>query len=72
MTTATRAFTMVPDFAAERASAPFAALLQRLASWDERYRQRQRLAGLSEGALIDIGVSRGDAQAEARKPAWID
>jgi uncharacterized protein YjiS (DUF1127 family) len=36
----------------------------------DRRRQRQRLAELTDSALIDIGVTRADAAAEARKPFW--
>lgn len=37
-----------------------------VAAWLERNRQRRFLAELSDEALVDIGVSRGDAEAEAR------
>ena len=36
----------------------------------DRRRQRQRLAELTDAALLDIGVTRADAAAEARKPFW--
>ena len=36
----------------------------------DRRRQRQQLAELTDAALIDIGVTRADAAAEARKPFW--
>lgn len=33
-------------------------------------RQRRALAGLTDAQLHDIGVTRAQAQAEARRPAW--
>jgi uncharacterized protein YjiS (DUF1127 family) len=38
--------------------------------WIERHRQRQTLCGLSDHVLKDIGVSRSEAEHEARKPFW--
>lgn len=38
--------------------------------WIERHRQRQTLCGLSDHVLKDIGVSRSEAEYEARKPFW--
>ena len=35
-----------------------------------RRRQRQQLARLDDRLLDDIGVSRAEAQAEARRPWW--
>ena len=37
-----------------------------VAAWLERNRQRRFLAELSDEALVDIGVSREEAEAEAR------
>ena len=34
------------------------------------WRQRQRLAELSDHELRDIGVLRSEADAEARRPIW--
>ena len=34
------------------------------------YRQRARLADLDAGALRDIGLTRADAQTEARRAVW--
>lgn len=45
-------------------------LLDRIAAWFERSRQRRALAGLDERMLRDIGVSRADAIREAGKPFW--
>jgi uncharacterized protein YjiS (DUF1127 family) len=36
----------------------------------DRRRQRQRLAEVTDAALLDIGVTRSAAAAEARKPFW--
>lgn len=33
-------------------------------------RQRRKLADLDEAALRDIGVTRKEAQEEAKRPAW--
>lgn len=33
-------------------------------------RQRNALAGLSDAALEDIGVTREEARIEARRPLW--
>ena len=38
--------------------------------WAERSRQRRALAQLSAYQLKDIGISRGDAINEVRKPFW--
>jgi uncharacterized protein YjiS (DUF1127 family) len=41
-----------------------------LARADRRYRQRRVLAELDDRLLADIGVSRGEAERECRKPLW--
>lgn len=38
--------------------------------WLERRRERRRLAGLSDHVLKDIGLTRVDAEGEARKAFW--
>ncbi|MFQ5785876.1 MAG: DUF1127 domain-containing protein [Alphaproteobacteria bacterium] len=38
--------------------------------WQERWRQRHRLLALDDRLLQDIGLSRSDAEEEARKPFW--
>ncbi len=47
---------------------------QRVAStlrlWEERYRQRRQLAGLSDHLLEDFGVTRAEARAETAKWFW--
>ena len=44
----------------------FANLLKFEALW----RQRQKLSQLDDAALRDMGISRADAQREARRVAW--
>nr|WP_236620547.1 DUF1127 domain-containing protein [uncultured Pseudomonas sp.] len=46
--------------------------LKRLLQWHELARQRRLLAGLSDEALKDIGLSRADIQEEIERPFWID
>ncbi|WP_428515664.1 DUF1127 domain-containing protein [Roseovarius sp.] len=36
----------------------------------EMYRQRRALARLDDHALQDIGITRQEAMAEARRPIW--
>ena len=38
--------------------------------WHERARQRRELRSLSDHMLRDIGLGRGDVEAEASKPFW--
>jgi uncharacterized protein YjiS (DUF1127 family) len=45
-------------------------LLEILLVWQERARDRQRLAELDDHLLKDIGISRVDAWHEASKPFW--
>lgn len=40
--------------------------------WFEVRRQRRMLAGLSDDALKDIGMSRADIQQEVERPFWND
>lgn len=46
------------------------AIFETLLLWHERAQQRRQLAELDDRFLKDIGVSRGDAANEARKPFW--
>ena len=39
--------------------------------WSERHRQRRALLELSDHVLKDIGISRGEAEREGRKPFWM-
>jgi uncharacterized protein YjiS (DUF1127 family) len=45
-------------------------LLELVTTWRRRLRQRDDLMKLDERLLKDIGVSRGDAEAEWRRPFW--
>ncbi|MEM1264408.1 MAG: DUF1127 domain-containing protein [Pseudomonadota bacterium] len=45
-------------------------LLATLWAWSEMRRQRRHLARLSAHELKDIGISRLEAHAEARRPFW--
>lgn len=47
-----------------------AGLLPRLAAALRLRRERQQLSGLSATQLRDIGITRQEAEAEARRPAW--
>ena len=49
---------------------PFAAAFALVASWIERARQRDALAGLDDHALRDIGITRAEAARECGKPFW--
>ena len=48
----------------------FAAARNVIATWIERARQRQALAGLDNRQLRDIGITRLDAARECEKPFW--
>ena len=41
-----------------------------LLDWQQRARERRQLLALDDRALADLGRSRVDAEAEARKPVW--
>jgi uncharacterized protein YjiS (DUF1127 family) len=41
-------------------------------AWTERHRQRRALLELNDHMLKDIGIGRGDAYREGRKPFWRD
>jgi len=47
-----------------------AVFLRGLAEGFRRARQRRDLAALSDHALRDIGLSRGDVEVEIGKPFW--
>lgn len=46
------------------------AILDRLALWQERAAGRHQLAQMSDRDLKDMGISRAEANLEARKPFW--
>lgn len=43
-------------------------ILDRLVALDALYRQRRTLVSLDDRMLRDIGVTRADAEAEAKRP----
>ena len=45
-------------------------LIDTIAVWTERRRQRQALAALDDHLLNDVGLSREQASREAAKPFW--
>ena len=51
-----------------RAAIGFARLLH----WRELARQRRALLALSDHMLKDIGITRAEAEREARRPFWSD
>ncbi len=53
-----------------RAQSPVVNFLGTLLLWQERASQRRRLVELDGHMLKDLGISRGEAQAEAAKPFW--
>lgn len=48
----------------------FADLLSLIQEWQRRARSRHELAVLCDRCLRDIGVTRYEANQEARKPFW--
>lgn len=44
--------------------------LMLLLVWEQRLKDRDTLEGMPESRLRDIGLSRGQAMREARKPFW--
>ena len=46
------------------------ALFGTLREWRRRMRDRRELAGLSDAMLLDIGITRADADYLANKPFW--
>jgi len=47
-----------------------ALVLETLGRWQRRWESRQRIRQLDDRQLADVGLSRGDLEAEARKPFW--
>ena len=48
----------------------FLAIVERVAVWQDRRRQRLTLARLDDRMLRDIGLSASDVEAEIAKPFW--
>ncbi|MBT2374763.1 DUF1127 domain-containing protein [Pseudomonas fluorescens] len=51
---------------------PFRGLFQRMARWQMLRRERVELAGMSDDALKDIGLSRADVELESHRHFWED
>ena len=49
---------------------PWRRLLKTLRLWQERARGRQQLREFDDHMLLDIGITRLQAEAEATKPFW--
>ena len=48
----------------------FSGIFRRLALAHAAWRQRRALAELDDAALRDLGLTRGQALAEAQRPVW--
>jgi uncharacterized protein YjiS (DUF1127 family) len=59
-----------PSFSSRWAGVLAVRLFDVLVRWQERVRERQNLASLSDAALRDIGLSRADVEHESRKSFW--
>ncbi|ARB31255.1 DUF1127 domain-containing protein [Pseudomonas tolaasii] len=51
---------------------PFSGLFHTLARWQTLHHERQLLASLSDEALKDIGLNRGDVEQERHLHFWQD
>lgn len=47
-------------------------MIDTLLHWQQLAAQRRMLAGMNDHLLKDIGISRADAEREARRPFWDD
>ena len=54
------------------AKRPFSGLFHKIARWQALHGERQVLASLSEDALKDIGLNRGDVAHEQHQHFWQD
>ena len=45
-------------------------IMERLLAWQERAAERAHLASLNDHLLKDMGITRAQADYEARKPFW--
>ncbi|QXQ20436.1 DUF1127 domain-containing protein [Pseudomonas tolaasii] len=54
------------------AKRPFSGLFHTLARWQTLHHERQLLASLSDEALKDIGLNRGDVEQERHLHFWQD
>ena len=70
MTNATQSSKAFPGSHASAPANAISGLVVKLLDWQDKVVQRRRLKHLDERILSDIGISRRDAEQEARKPAW--
>lgn len=61
--------TLSRDSFVERSLTSLKAHLQR---WRQLHHERRMLAGLSDDALKDLGLSRADIEQESERPFWDD
>ncbi|MFY0750781.1 DUF1127 domain-containing protein [Pseudomonas sp. NIBRBAC000502773] len=54
------------------AKRPFSGLFHRIARWQALHGERQVLASLSDDALKDIGLNRGDVEQDRHLHFWQD
>ena len=54
------------------AKRPFSGLFHTVARWQSLHHERQMLASLSDEALKDIGLNRGDVEQERHLHFWED
>jgi uncharacterized protein YjiS (DUF1127 family) len=54
------------------AKRPFSGLFHRIARWQALHGERQVLASLSDDALKDIGLNRGDVEQDLHLHFWQD
>ena len=59
-----------PQLQAAKSSTWFETILDTLALWQHRANQRHHLKSIEDRYLTDMGITRADADAEARKPFW--
>jgi uncharacterized protein YjiS (DUF1127 family) len=59
-----------PPAVLQRPSRDLRGIIATIGTWRSRSRGRQCLLRLNDRELKDIGISRYDAQYEARKPFW--
>lgn len=61
----------VPSIAEDTISASVARIVQTLATWRRRSRERAELSRLSDRLLKDIGVTREQVRKEVAKSFWM-
>jgi uncharacterized protein YjiS (DUF1127 family) len=58
------------DFTLERLRSRLETIVGKVIEWKRRIEERRELMTLDDRMLHDIGLSRTDAEKEARKPFW--